>query len=441
MADIQVDRMVQFDSLLAERQIPSKYHSYYKMWVRSFVAFCRKQGIPEAHPESLDRFMLALAEQGKAAFQQRQAVEAIALYNETDVGADMRKQPTSPGDASKRMQQYPGPPLTHNEPDPKDLSEWKHVYAALFSIIRTRHYSRSTLKTYTTWLRHFQGFSKDKMPSALTPGDVKAFLEYLAVERRVAATTQNQAFNALLFLFRHILHKDFGDHTDTIRAKSRPYLPVVLSRQEVDAVLTHLRPPYDLVVKLLYGCGLRLFECVKLRLHNFNFDASVLTVHDGKGQKDRTVPLPQILMPELLAQVERVKALHAEDMKAGCAGVFLDSQLEKKYPDAGRELIWQWFFPAFKPTLVPSSNEKRRYHLHESHVQKAIHTAVGRAQILKRISSHTFRHSFATHLLQANYDIRTIQTLLGHSDVRTTMIYTHCVPSRTLKELKSPLDF
>jgi len=183
------------------------------------------------------------------------------------------------------------------------------------------------------------------------------------------------------------------------------------------------------VVKLLYGCGLRLFECVKLRLHNFNFDAGVLTVHDGKGQKDRTVPLPQVILSELKAQIELVKKLHDEDLRAGYAGVFMDSQLEKKYPAAGKELVWQWFFPAYKLTLVPSSNEKRRYHLHESHVQKDIHTAVGRAKLLKRVSAHTFRHTFATHLLQANYDIRTIQTLLGHADVRTTMIYTHCVPS------------
>ena len=161
-------------------------------------------------------------------------------------------------------------------------------------------------------------------------------------------------------------------------------------------MLGHLRPPYDLVVKLLYGCGLRLFECLKLRLHNFNFDAGVLTVHDGKGKKDRTVPLPQVLLTELKAQVERVKKLHDEDLRAGYAGVFMDSQLEKKYPAAGKDLIWQWFFPAYKLTLVPSSNEKRRYHLHESHVQRDIHTAVGRARLLKRVSAHTFRHSFAT---------------------------------------------
>jgi len=242
-------------------------------------------------------------------------------------------------------------------------------------------------------------------------------------------------------LFRHVLKRDFGDHRDIPRARRTRYIPVVLSRQEIEAVLRHLSPPYDLVVKLLYGCGLRLFEGLKLRLHNFNFDAGILTVHAGKGKKDRTVPLPQSLLPDLQAQLERVVKLHDQDSAAGYAGVFMEGLLEKKYPAAPRELGWQWFFPAKTLTLVPGQGEYRRYHLHESHVQKAIRAAVRRAKLLKRVSAHTFRHSFATHLLQANYDIRTIQELLGHSDVRTTMIYTHTIQSRTVKEAKSPLDF
>jgi integrase len=192
---------------------------------------------------------------------------------------------------------------------------------------------------------------------------------------------------------------------------------------------------------MLYGCGLRLFECLKLRVHNFNFDAGVLTVHDGKGKKDRTVPLPKAIWPELQRQIERVKKLQEQDLAAGYSGVFLDHLLEKKYKNAAKEIVWQWFFPAKTLTFVEESKEKWRYHLHESHVQKAIRSAARKTKLTKRVSSHAFRHSFATHLLQANYDIRTIQELLGHSDVRTTMIYTHCVPSRTIKEARSPLDF
>jgi integron integrase len=216
---------------------------------------------------------------------------------------------------------------------------------------------------------------------------------------------------------------------------------VVLTRKEVDAVLRHLRQPFDLVVKLLYGCGLRLFECLKLRVQNFNFDEGMLTVMDGKGKKARTVPIPQSIMQELLAQIEYIKTLHDEDLKAGYAGVFLDDQLDRKFRNAAKDFIWQWFFPQQNLTFIPETKELRRFHLSDKDVQEPLYAAVRKARLTKRVTSHTFRHSFATHLLQANYDIRTIQTLLGHADVRTTMIYTHCVPSRTVKEAKSPLDF
>jgi integron integrase len=280
----------------------------------------------------------------------------------------------------------------------------------------------------------------NKPPGELSLVEVKSYLTHLAVTCHVAASTQNQAFNALLFLYRHILKKDFGDHKDIPRAKKSKYIPVVLSRKEIDAVVKHLVHPYDLAVKLLYGCGLRLFECVTLRVKNFNFDAGILTVH-GKGSTGRTVPIPQKISAELMAQLEAAKKLHDEDIAAGFAGVFLEDRLEKKYPNAAKDFIWQWFFPQQSLTFVEDTKERRRYHLHDTHVQQALYDAVRRAKLTKRVTCHTFRHSFATHLLQANYDIRTIQGLLGHSDIRTTMIYTHCVPSRTLKERKSPLDF
>ena len=242
-------------------------------------------------------------------------------------------------------------------------------------------------------------------------------------------------------LFRHVLKTEFGEIKDVPRAKRRPYIPVVLSRQEVDAIIAALSPPYDLVAKLLYGCGLRLFEGTKLRVQDFNFDGRILTVHDGKGKKDRTVPMPEKIIPELKAHLESVITLHEKDLESGYAGTFLDNSLGKKYKHAARELGWQWFFPAKTLTFVAEENGYRRYHLHETHVQKALRQAVKKARIIKRASAHTFRHSFASHLLQANYDIRTIQELLGHSDVRTTMIYTHTIKSTTNKEKRSPLDF
>jgi integron integrase len=307
--------------------------------------------------------------------------------------------------------------------------------------IRVRHYSPKTLKAYRQWLRQFQAFTRSKPPESLTAADVKEFLTWLAVKREVSASTQNQAFNALLFFYRHVLHREFGKVEGVVRAKRRPYIPVVLSREEIETILSHLAPPYDLVVKLLYGCGLRLFECLNLRVQCLNFDAGVITVHDGKGQKDRTVPLPEAILPELLAQVENLKVLPRRDLNRKYAGVFLVNALEKKYPQAAKEFIWQWLFPAKDLTRVAETGEYRRYHLHETQVQKAIKEAVGKAQLCKRASAHTFRHSFASHLLQANFDIRTIQELLGHSDLKTTMIYTHTVKSATIKEAKSPLDF
>jgi integron integrase len=319
--------------------------------------------------------------------------------------------------------------------------EWDEVIEKLEAAITVRHYSRKTLITYANWSRKFQRHLKDKPPMQLSAEDVRDYLTYLAVNCKVAASTQNQAFNSILFLYRHVLKMDFGDHKDIPRAKRSNHIPVVLTRKEIDSVLRHLSHPYNLVVKLLYGCGLRLFECLKLRVQNFNFDEGILTIQDGKGKKSRTVPIPRSIIPELTVQFERITQLHGEDLAAGYAGAFLDDSLDKKFRNAAREFVWQWFLPQESLTRVKETGELRRYHLHETQAQEALYDAVRKARLKKRVTSHTFRHSFATHLLQANYDIRTIQTLLGHADVRTTMIYTHCVPSRTVKEAKSPLDF
>jgi integron integrase len=216
---------------------------------------------------------------------------------------------------------------------------------------------------------------------------------------------------------------------------------VVLSRGEVGQVIRHLEYPYDLIAKLLYGCGLRLFECLKLRVQDLNFDMKIITIHDGKGQKDRTLPMPDTLLTALHDQVEIVIQQYEQDLAAGYSGTFLPTALGDKYKNAAKELVWQWLFPAKMLTLITDTKEYRRYHLHETHVQKAIRLAVRKSRITKRASAHTFRHSFASHLLQANYDIRTIQELLGHGDLKTTMIYTHTVQSVTIKQAKSPLDF
>ncbi len=317
---------------------------------------------------------------------------------------------------------------------------WDTIIARLADEIKTMHYSRETLKHYADWSRKFQSYLKHKAPAELSSEDVKSYLTYLAVKCKVASSTQNQAFNALLFLFRHVLKKDFGDHHDVPRAKKTNYIPTILSRPEIDSVLEHLYHPFKLVALLQYGCGLRISEGIKLRVKDFNFETGMLTIR-GKGEKVRTVPIPKKIEPDLHAQLERVKQVHEEDLKEGYAGVFLDDQLEKKYPRASKDFIWQWLLPRESLTIIAKTGERRRYHLHKTKVQDALFAAVRKAKLTKRVTSHTFRHSYATHLLQAGYDLRTIQKLLGHADIRTTMIYLHCVPGRPEKEVKSPLDF
>ena len=432
MRQIPIRTKTSYEALLAKKKIPKTSYFTYLKWLRYYLDFCLKYNFKESNRKNLANFINKLHEKKQTDHQQKQAFHAVSLFYEIELNNSDKENKLN---NKKKI-------FSTKKNDLKLTStDWRPVYDNLSSEIKIRHYSPKTLKAYRGWVRHFQNFTKSRDPQSLTDSDVKEFLTYLAVDRKVSASSQNQAFNALLFFFRHIIKKEFRGMKDIPRAKRKPYIPVVLSREEVDRIIAALSYPYDLIAKLLYGCGLRLSECLNLRVHNFNFDTSILTVHDGKGKKDRTVPIPETIVTELKTQLQSVIALHQEDLKAGYAGTFLPELLEKKYKNAAKELIWLWFFPAKTLTFVADTREYRRYHLHDTHVQKAIKRAVKKAKILKRASAHTFRHSFASHLLQANYDIRTIQELLGHSDVRTTMIYTHTIRSRTIKEAKSPLDF
>lgn len=432
MIQIPPEIRTQFDALLVHHAIPQRLHPDYRKWLRYYLDFCHKYRFEKSKKDSLSHFIKKLDTRKQTIQQQEQASHALSLYYELE-----RSYPNGKTSLDKKD--------TTRSSKKDDLkvanADWTSAYDTLNSEIKIRHYSSKTLRAYTGWVRQLQSFTKSKDPQLLSASEVKDFLTFLAVTRKVSASTQNQAFNALLFFFRHIIKNEFGELTDVVRAKRKPYIPVVLSREEIDRIIASLLYPYNLVVKLLYGCGLRLSECLNLRVQNFNFDNSILTVHDGKGKKDRTVPLPETIILDLKAHLESVIDLHQEDLDSGYAGAFLFNSIERKYKDAAKELVWQWFFPAKTLTLVPETKEYRRYHLHETHVQKAIKRAVRKAKIAKRASAHTFRHSFASHLLQANYDIRTIQELLGHSDVRTTMVYTHTIKSLTIKDAKSPLDF
>lgn len=475
-----------YQSLLVQRSIPAPNRAQYQKWLRYYLDFCHKYRFEATDKNSFSAFHQKLVEKGQSESLRRQAHDAIQVYcrmmaNEAKVSVSSESESLSPADASVDTSEQwrpehrlfvsaedpvvtplptavkktaapsavKGPPASHSIPNMASFSgvekhtgqSWVWVYEALKSAIQVRHYSPKTLEAYRGWTRKFQSFTKSKQPQQLCMKDVKGFLSYLAVEKRVAGSSQNQAFNALLFVFKYVLEKDFERIEGVVRAKRKRYIPVVLSREEIDLLFDHLDDPINLVASLLYGCGLRLLECLKLRVQDLNFDTGVVTVHDGKGKKDRSVPLPESVTLQLRKQLEAVSDLQKQDLESGYAGCLLPDSVANKYKNAAKEFAWQYLFPARTLTLIESTQEYRRYHLHETHVQRAIKQAVQDAGIPKRATPHTLRHSFASHLLTANYDIRTIQQLLGHSDVRTTMIYTHTVKSTTLKEAKSPLDF
>jgi integron integrase len=304
--------------------------------------------------------------------------------------------------------------------------------------IRIKHYSYRTEESYLDWARRFILFHNKRHPAEMGAPEIQAFLAYLATQRNVAASTQNQALSAILFLYREVLHQEI----DTVllsSAKRAERLPTVLSHAEALQVINQLSGTHKLMAQILYGSGLRLMECVRLRVKDIDFEYKTITVRDGKGEKDRITPLPNSILPDLRRQVQRVRLLHEEDMAVDCGEVYLPHALEKKYPNAARELIWQYLFPAPKRSLDPRSGKERRHHLDPTGLQRAVKEAAKKTAIQKRVTCHSFRHSFATHLLEAGYDLRTVQELLGHKDVRTTMIYTH-VLQRGGMAVKSPLD-
>ena len=302
-----------------------------------------------------------------------------------------------------------------------------------------RHYSASTVDAYAAWVRRFIIFHDRMHPAQMGAAEVTAFLSSLATEKSVSASTQNQALAALLFLYSEVLHQKLGAINEIVHAKGPRRLPVVMTRSEVARVLNELRGVPRLMASLLYGAGLRLLECASLRVKDIDFEATQIVIRRGKGQKDRAALLPQALVSPLQSYLRDVKAQHERDLRAGAGYVELPSALSSKYPNAARDWVWQWVFPATRQYADPQSGERRRHHLHETVLQRCVRSAVQAAGLTKPVSCHTFRHSFATHLLEAGYDIRTIQKLLGHSDIRTTMIYTHVV-NRGPCGVKSPLD-
>jgi integron integrase len=305
--------------------------------------------------------------------------------------------------------------------------------------LRARHYSRRTEDSYTQWVKRFIFFHHIRHPAEMGETEINAFLTHLAVKENVSASTQNQALCALLFLYRHMLKRDLGELGEVVRARKPKRLPVVLTRDDVKAVFANLEGDKRLMAGLMYGAGLRLMECLQLRVQEIDFQRGEIVVRDGKGGKDRRSMLPKSLAQPLQEHLRKVKSVHERDLAAGWGRVAMPDALDRKYPNAPAEWRWQWVFPQENRWRNAKTGEEGRHHIDASILQKAFKLAVGKAGLTKRATCHTLRHSFATHLLEDGYDIRTVQELLGHTDVRTTMIYTH-VLNRGGKGVHSPLD-
>jgi integron integrase len=409
--------------LLDNRLAPENRIRYLAYWVSRFLSFFNKSDNRDVNQVVFEFIDNLRTHKSIADWQIRQAEEALLLYLDRFRGGEALKGVVDPDQAG---------------------SDSASILDSMRRLIRTKHYSYSTERTYLDWARRFFAYLEKKtgkldIVAALADDHVRGFLSSLALQERVAASTQNQAFNALLFLTREVLKRDLGDLKGTLRAKRGTRLPVVLSVEEVRGFLGHLTGRNLLIGQILYGSGLRLMECARLRVQDVDFESNLIFVRGGKGDNDRTTILPTATKEELRAHLASIKELHEKDLAAGYGEVYLPDALDKKYPEAGKTWGWQYVFPAERLSLDPRSGKVRRHHVSDTAIQSAFRIAFGKAGIVKHATVHTLRHSFATHLLMNGVNIREVQELLGHKNVETTMIYTHVL--RDMKNApQSPLD-
>lgn len=457
-------RIDPYDMRMEVAGVPPVQRPFYRKWLEDYYWFCRIRGLPMRDEGNLALYLDGMVKQGRAGFQVSQARAAVLLHwetieRETAGGGDraVRSNPVIPAArivitpppagipekeddgsadvAGKRQAEA----AMGGESDRQELKEeWLQVLRRVEEEVRLRHYSSRTLKAYRHWTRAFAQACEALPPGAVEEVQAKRFLASLAA-RGVSAATQNQAFSAVQFLFANVWRRSFEGLAATPRAPHRAALPIVLRRDEVQMLLAALQPPFKLLAQVLYGCGLRLNEGLGLRVRDLDLRGNVLRTVNGKGNKSRAVPLPRKLTPLLEDHLKVVRAQYEEDLRAGYSGAFMPRPLAGKLPGAARDWSWQWVFPGKRLTLASEGGGLWRYHLHETTVQKEIKRAAKRSGIEKTVTPHTFRHSYATHLLQMGYDIRTVQDLLGHSDLATTMIYTHVVQSLSGRVM-SPLD-
>lgn len=417
------------DFLRDKHQVHERNIPHYQRWVQMNQNWTER---PEAKNTTIDEFLSYLADK-YADWQIDQARHALQLYSyyQTCCGASKTDR-TSPVQKTEPCQG------SHQE-SRQEPRQWNTIEEAVRKLMRLKHLSYSTEKSYLSWIMQFKSFVRSKDCAALTEDDLKNFLSYLAVERRVAPATQRLAFNALLFLFRNILAVEIHGLGTVVPSRVSKSLPVVLAKEEVRDIFSHLEGTHLLMATIIYGAGLRLQECLSLRVKDVDFARNCLTIRRGKGGKDRETVLPESVCQNLKRHLVSVHALYDRDRDKSVAGVVLPDALERKYPGAGEEWGWYWVFPSANLSIDPLTHTIRRFHIYPTTLQKAFRQAVRDAGIVKHATVHTLRHSFATHLIEKGYDIRTIQELLGHSDVSTTMIYTH-VATKNKLGVTSPAD-
>jgi integron integrase len=437
--------------VLLKNGIPEKKLKWYVNWITQFTRFMNQKPLEQCTVKDVNCFLSKLRDENRETWQVEQATHALRyMYRDfLQVSWALLKSDSVCKNNGKISDELPSCQFLQFQPDnlvfrdnvlTKEIeSKYKELFNRLRTGIRTRHYSLSTEKTYVHWVRRFLYFHVKNSFENLGTAEIKSYLEYLAVERKISSSAQNQALNAIVFFFKQVIKKEVGEIGAFTRARQRKRVPVVLVREEVDRLLNALSGVHALMAGLLYGSGLRLMECVRLRVKDVDFAQNQIVVRDGKGNKDRITILPKCYHGPLHDQLSRVKKVYEEDVAKGYGEVYFLPSLERKYPNAPREWIWQYVFPSIGLSVDPRSGKIRRHHLHETVLQRAVKKAAYRVGLNKRVTTHTFRHSFATHLLQNRYDIRTVQELLGHADVSTTMIYTHVLNQPGLA-ITSPID-
>ncbi len=423
-------------NLLNKKRIYQNRHEFYVRDVETFIAKFSNRQLHTIEQKEIENYLETIVSKSVENWQKLQQIEAIQLLLVEAVNSH----PARYVDWAYWRERLLGKLSDSAKPKTKRPftginQQW---LTEMGRKIQAMNYAVRTEKTYVHWVRQFDYFLKDTAFDSVTPKDVEAFLSYLAVDRKVSKSTQNIALNAVVFLMREVLDRNPEEYKFR-HAKRGRRLPTVLSKNEVKRLLSCAPENHKLSIGLMYGTGMRLMECVNLRVKDIDFDYGRITVREGKGNKDRVVPLPDRYRDDLLAQVQKVKETHIKDLSHGAGSVYMPEALSRKFPNDHKKFHWQYVFIATRVSTDPRSGAFRRHHIHETALQKAVKKSAELAQINKKVSSHVLRHSFATHMLEAGYDIRTVQELLGHTDIETTMIYTH-VLNKPGVTVKSPAD-